>query len=235
VRRWRWAIVSTAAFVAVVAGVLGAYGAGAFQTAYVADSGSSSTVTSAVASGTTQPTSPSSTQPATSTTQPGTSTTEPGSSTTGTHPSTTGAQPSSPSTTQPGSSTTLPRTDTTQPSPPSTGEEQMAAQEREDSARAAVTWLANLVITGDNSGAQALVDAGARSSLTQMVMSLKQPSGYEIPSIEPLSGDIVRVTLVIQDRVDNGQGETVTKDVSFVVNVRVGSQGAVVIAISAGS
>jgi hypothetical protein len=111
----------------------------------------------------------------------------------------------------------------------------MAATEREDSARAAVTWLANLVITGDNSGAQALVDAGARSSLTHMVMSLTQPSGYEIPSIESLSGGIARVTLVIQDRVDNGQGQTVTKDVSFIVNVRVGPQSAVITAISAGS
>ncbi len=248
VRRWRWAIVSTAAFVAVIAGVLGAYGAGAFQAASsVVVTGSSSTTTSVLSSSTTQP---NTTEPSTSVTTPSTtpvtqpSTTQPGPGTTAPRPSTTqstqsstteSTHPTSPSTTQPGTNTTQPGTSTTQPGPTTTGEQQYAAKLREGSAVAAAAWLANLVITGDTSGANAMVDPSARSSLAQMIMSLKAPFGYVITGKQALSGDSVRVTLVIQDRVENGQGVTAEKDIGFVINVRVTAQGAVVTAINAGS
>ncbi len=129
----------------------------------------------------------------------------------------------SPQTTQP------PRTTTT-------GETMDAAAQREGSAKAAAAYLANVVLTGDTSGARGLVASEAQSSLAQMVMSLSDPFGYRIPTsgIKSLSGDTVRVTVEIDDRVLTGNGELVEMVKTFYIRVRVGDDGAVITAINAG-
>jgi hypothetical protein len=234
---WRWALGSAAAAVAVIAALLGAYGAGAFQTtATVVDNGSSSTITSVVSSDTTKP-------PTTGTT---TLTTENTTVTTGVQPSTTqGPGPTStenttvtttggPGTTGGGTTTTQPHTTTTKPGPTTTGEQLNTATQREGSARALAVYLADLVITGNTSGARALVTAEAQSSLAQMMMSLNEPYGYRVTGWQSLSGDTVRVTIEINDRVDDGQGRLVEVVKTFAVRVRVDDDGAVVTAINAG-
>ena len=238
-RTWRWALGSAAAAVAVIATLLGTYGGGLLQTAVNDDT--SSTITSVVSSDTTEPvttvttngTTVSTNSPDTTGTQPdttlgpaGTDTTDGGTSTTGTtqpHPTTTQPHPTTgPTTTQPISPTT-------------TGEQQNTASQREGSAEAAVRYLADLVITGNTSGARALVAPEAQSLLVQMIWSLNEPYGYQWPTVLSVSGDTVRLTLDINDRVVNGQGELVDTIKHFVIKVRVDSKGAVVTAISAGS
>jgi hypothetical protein len=95
--------------------------------------------------------------------------------------------------------------------------------------------LADLVITGNTSGARALVASGAQSSLVQMMWSLNEPYGYLITGWKSLTTDMVRVTMEINDRVANGQGELVETIKRFVIQVRVDEAGAVITAINAGS
>ena len=205
VRTWRWAIASAAATIAVIAGVLGAYGGGAFNT--IADDGHVTTVTSVASSDTTQP------------------------DTTGTTitPTTTG-----PGSTRPHTSTTQRATSTTQPGPSTTVEQIMAAKERVESAVTAATYLADLVISGNTSGASALVEPQAQSLLAMMMMSLKAPYGWNVIDSQTLTDGTVRVTLGIQDRVSNGQGAVVEKTLRFAIRVRVTAKGAVITAINAG-
>ena len=182
-RSWRWALGSAAAAVAVVATLLGAYGGGLLQTA---DSGPQpSTITSVVSSDTSAPVSTVSTDGTTVSTD-GTSTTVSTDGTTGIQPSTTqgpattsGTQPSTPVTT---GGTTRPAVSTTTqpPSPSTTGEQQYTSSQREGSAKAAAIYLADLVITGNTSGARALVAAAAQSSLAQMMDSLSEPYGLSL-------------------------------------------------------
>ena len=103
------------------------------------------------------------------------------------------------------------------------------------SSGAAATWLANLVIAGDTSGANAMVDPAASEFARPDDHVSQGAVRLPVTGKQSLSGDSVRVTLVIQDRVENGQGVTVEKDIGFVINVRVAAQGAVVTAINAGS
>jgi len=205
VRTWRWAIASAAATIAVIAGVLCAYGGGAFNT--IADDGHVTTVTSVASSDTTQP------------------------DTTGTTitPTTTG-----PGSTRPHTSTTQRATSTTQPGPSTTVEQIMAAKERVESAVTAATYLADLVISGNTSGASALVEPQAQSLLAMMMMSLKAPYGWNVIDSQTLTDGTVRVTLGIQDRVGNGQGAVVEKTLRFAIRVRVTAKGAVITAINAG-
>ena len=235
-RRRRWAIASAAAFVAVIAGVLGAYGAGAFQTAYVADNGSSSTVTSVVSSDTTDPSTTVTTSDQTTVTGPVTTDgTQPGATqgpgTTGGTDTTSGGGPG---TTGGSSGTSGPGT--TQPaSPTTTGDQQNAARQREASAKSAAFHLGDVVVTGNTSGALSLVAAEAQTSLVQMIMSLAEPYGYRITGAQSLTGGIVRVTMEINDRVTNGRGELEETVKRFAIQVRVDSRGAVITAIGAGS
>ena len=230
-RSWRWALGSAAAAVAVVATLLGAYGGGLLQT--VDNGPQPSTITSVVSSDTTEPVTTVSTD--------GTTVSADGSGTTSVQPSTTVSTSTTvagPSTTQgAGPSTTGPAASTTTlPSSPSTtGGQQNTATEREGSAKAASTYLADLVITGNTSGARNLVAAEAQSSLAQMMDSLSEPYGYRVISVLSLTGDTVRVTLEISDRVTNGRGELVETTKRFFIKVRVDSKGAVVTAINAGS
>ena len=214
VRTWRWAIASAAATIAVIAGVLGAYGGGAFST--VADDGHPTTVTSVASSDTTQPDTTGTTITPT---------------TTGTQPDTTGTT-ITPTTTGPGS--TRPHTSTTQRATSTTVEQIMAAKERVESAVTAATYLADLVISGNTSGASALVEPQAQSSLAWMMMSLKAPYGWNVIDSQTLTDGTVRVTLGIQDRVSNGQGAVVEKTLRFAIRVRVTAKGAVITAINAG-
>ena len=238
VRTWRWAIASAAATIAVIAGVLGAYGGGAFNT--IADDGHVTTVTSVASFDTTQPgTTGTTVTPSTTGTQP--STTSPQTDTTGsqptapitTEPSTDTSQPRT-STTQPRTTTTHPGTSTTQPGPSTTVEQIMAAKERVESAVTAATYLADLVISGNTSGASALVEPQAQSLLAKMMMSLKAPYGWNVIDSQTLTDGTVRVTLGIQDRVSNGQGGEVEKTLRFAIRVRVTAKGAVITAINAG-
>ena len=248
-RNWRWAIVSAAVLVAVTAGVPIAYAAGAFQTASVADNGSSSTLTSVVSSSTTQPSTtvptdgttvssdgPGTTGATTVTTQsPGTTVPTDGTTVTTQNSDTTNATTGttrgpttthSPTTTQPVQTTT-------------TGEQQLAAAQRDKTAKAVVFDLGSMVVdyfvTGDMSGARALVASGAQFSLVQMISSLNDPNGYRWISTKVLTGDTVRITLEFSDRVANGQGELVEVVKRFRITVRVGDESAVITAISAGS
>jgi hypothetical protein len=237
VHRSRWALGGVAAAVAVVAALLGTYSGGLLQTA---DSGNHpSTVTSVATNVTLVPNTTASTDGAatsiegtssTDGTQPGTTqgTTVSGSSTTQAstprttdHPGTTGISTSTSNT-----NTTLP------PSTSTTGEQQNAAAQREGSAKAAARYLAELVVTGNASGARGLVDAGAQASLVQMMMSLREPHGYTITGAYSLNADTVRVTLDIDDRVVNNQGELAETVKHFVIRVLVGEDGAVIVAIA---
>jgi len=164
-------------------------------------------------------------------------------------PVTTGIQPSttqSPGTTggtQPSTSTTggsTPTTGgggptTTRPSSTSTTTQQLyTTEQREGSAWAAVQYLAELVITGNTSGARALVAPEAQASLAWMVMSLSEPYGYKRTGLQSLSDSIVRVTIQINDRVMNPNGELKEALPKFVIKVRVDDKGAVITAINAG-
>jgi hypothetical protein len=132
----------------------------------------------------------------------------------------------SPTTTQPAQTTT-------------TGEQQLAAAQRDKTAKTLVFDLGSLVVdyfvSGDMSGARALVASGAQSSLVQMISSLNEPYGYRWISTRALTGDTVRITLEFNDRVSNGQGELVEVVKRFAITVRVADESAVVTAISAGS
>ena len=68
-----------------------------------------------------------------------------------------------------------------------------------------------------------------------MIMSLNEPYGYKVTGARTLTGDTVRVTMDINDRVDDGRGELVETIKRFAIKVRVDSKGAVVTAINAGS
>jgi hypothetical protein len=231
-RSWRWALGSAAAAVAVIATLLGAYGGGLLQTA---DNGNTSTTLAVVSSDTTAPSTTVTTSDQTTVTgpittdgtQPGTtqgSVTTGGTGTTTGGPGTTGGSTgtSGPSTTQPSSPTT-------------TGDQQNAAKQRETSARSAAFHLGDLVVTGNTSGARALVTAEAQASLVQMITSLNEPYGYRVTGARSLTGNTVRVTMEVNDRVSNGRGELEETVKRFAIQVRVDSGGAVITAIGAGS
>ena len=254
VRSWRWAIASAAAALAVLAGVLGAYGGGAFNSS-VADGGHPTTVTSVVAGNTTESSSTSSTStPSTTGTQPDTTGTTVNPTTTGSSPGTSSTQPTSPSTsgppttqsqtsttkattstTQATTSTTQATTSTTQPSSSTTVDTDMASKERASSASMAVSNLGLAVISGDYASARALVDPQAQGSFAQMVASLSNPNAIG-PVSDPqlVSTDTYRVTLSFTDHVANGQGIVVERTLRFVLKVHVTSKGALVTAINAG-
>ena len=242
-RSWRWAIGSAAAIVAVIAALLGTWGGGLLQT--VESDDHPTTATSVVSSDSTEPVTTVSTdgttpgtlgpgvtglQSSTTLGPGGTETTGGQSSTTLTTPATGGPTTSAgsggPTTTKPASPPT------TKPASPTT---MYAAGEKEGSAVAVAKYLADMVITDNTSGANALVAQEARSSLAQMRMSLNQPYGYTYPKVQSVNGDTVRLTLGINDRVDNGQGQLVEVLKSFIIKVRVDNGEAVVIAINAGS
>lgn len=259
-RTLRVAIGSAVGVVAMLAAVLGSYSGGLLQTA---DNGDNpTTVTSVVSSETTLPdTTPSvtpSTVPATDptvTTDGGTVSTDGGSPSGTTGPavtdgtvSTAGTQPSTPVSTQPSTANTTANTpgttsgsgsagsSTTQPPrTTTTGEQQMAAAQRIGSAQAAVVYLADLVITGNTSGALALVAPAAQAGLAQMIASLSDPNGYKVTGAQTLSDGTVRVSLQISDRVVNNAGEPVEQGKGFVIRVRVDGENAVITAINAGS
>ncbi|MGI5940491.1 MAG: hypothetical protein ACOX8V_07420 [Thermoleophilia bacterium] len=112
---------------------------------------------------------------------------------------------------------------------------QYAAAQREGSARTAVAFLGNMVVSGDTSGARGVIAPAAQSSLAWMEMSLSDPYGYKITGATSLSDGIVRVTLDIKDRIVDGRGELVEVVKYFSVRVRVDAGGATIIAINAGS
>lgn len=262
-RNLKWALGSAVGVVAIVAAVLGSYSGGLLQTG--GDGDGPGTVASVITSDTTAPdtTVPDATSSATTpTTVPAavgpvttggvdggdvgrpTETTGPvvtdGPVTTdGTQPTApVGGEPNTPGTTSgtsgsgsagTGSSTTQPPRTTT------TGQQQMATMQRIGSAQAAVVYLADLVITGNTSGARALVAPEAQSGLAHMIASLTDPNGHKIIGAQTLSDDTVRVSLQITDRVVNNAGEYVQKDRGFVIRVRVDGEDAVITAINAGS
>lgn len=240
-RSWRWALASAAAAVAVIAALVGTYSGGLLQTAGTDDPTDTVTsVTSVVSSDTTGPSTPVTTEGTTvSTVGPGTTQ---ASSTTVIQPSTTQSsgttvtQPTTPPTNGGSTVTTGGRPTTTQPSTTSTTEQQLyTSAQREGSARALAAYLADLVITGNTSGARSLVAPGAQSSLAQMIMSLSEPYGYKITGVQSLPDTTVRVTMQINDRVINANGELTEVLSKFVIRVRVDDSGAVITAINAGS
>jgi hypothetical protein len=129
-------------------------------------------------------------------------------------------------TTQPGRTTT-------------TNQQQQAAAQREKTAMAAVFHLGDAIISyfkmGDMSGLRSLVAAAAQASLTQMVSSLDKPYAYELVGTKLLAAGTVQVTIEFSDRIANEVGELVETAKRFAISVRVGDEGAVIAAISAGS
>lgn len=246
----RWALGSAAAMVAVVAVLLGTYSAGLLTAGGDEPGG---TVTSVVASDSTEPTTPTTQTPSTTggpvtsestpptaqgpVTTAATDVAPPATETSVTTggPITTGGpvtSESTPPTTQGPVTTQPPRTTTT-------GEQQVVAAQLEKTAKSAVFSLAAMVVdyfvTGDISGARALVAPGAQSSLVQMISSLSDPFGYRWISTKGVSADTVRITLEFSDRVSNPQGELVEVARRFALTVRVDEESAVITAISAGS
>jgi hypothetical protein len=72
--------------------------------------------------------------------------------------------------------------------------------------------------------------------LSWMVRSLSQPYDYEQPSGGTIiSSYVVRISLSINDRIVNGQGELVETVKHFFVRVQVKGDSAQIIAINAGS
>ena len=231
-RSWRWALGSAAAAVAVIATLLGTYGGGLLQTAD--NDTHPTTITSVVSSDTTEPSTTVTTGDQTTITGPVTTGgTQPGTTqgpvTTGGTGTTSGGPGSTGGTGTSGPGTTQP------PSPTTTGDQQNAAKQREISAKSAAFHLGDLVVTGNTSGARALVAAEAQASLVQMIMSLNEPYGYRVTGAQSLSGNTVRVTMEINDRVSNGRGELEETVKRFAIQVRVDSRGAVITAIGAGS
>jgi hypothetical protein len=239
-RSWRWAIASAAAAVAVIATLLGTYSGGLLQ---MVDSGDqTTTITSIVSSDTTEPSTTVSTEGTTVSTrsvptseeQVGpVSTDDP---VTTSAPDTTEVAPGTTEGSGPGT-TSGPSINTTTTRPPSTtttGEQLYTSAQREGSARTAAAYLADMVITGNTSGARALVAPEAQASLAQMVMSLNEPHGYRITGVRSLSDTTVRVTLEISDRVVSPNGELKEALPKFAIKVRVDDKGAVITAINAG-
>ncbi len=228
IRTWHWALGGgAAAAVAVIATVLATLGGGAPEAVVV---NTSTTVSSVVSTD--------STLPDTTVTTPVTS----GSSTTdSTQPSTQSTDTTSTS----GSNTTATtghtkvttHPTTTKPtSTETTGQQQNAAQQRIESAEAAAAYLAQLVISGNTSGVGSLVAPSAQPQLSQMVRSLNQPYDYEAPADGTIiSSYVIRVSLAINDRIVNGQGELVETVKHFFVRVQVKGGSAQIIAINAGS
>ena len=127
-----------------------------------------------------------------------------------------------------------PPRDPPRPAPPASSNTPSA--QREGSARALAAYLADLVITGNTSGARALVAPEAQSSLAQMIMSLERTLRLqESPACSRSPTAIVRVTMQINDRVINANGELRGALSKFVIKVRVDDRGAVITAINAGS
>ena len=110
----------------------------------------------------------------------------------------------------------------------------MASKERVETAGQAVYNLGLFIVSGDTSGARALVEPQAQGPLAQMIASLNDPNGFALSDKELISADTVRITLIFQDRVDNGQGVVVEKTFRFSIKVHVTAKGAVVTAINAG-
>jgi hypothetical protein len=166
-------------------------------------------------------------------------------------PPTTNSNPTgSPATTAPATHTpTSPSTLITQPQTNATtntttiAKPQYTAAQRAETAKAAVFDLAALVVdyflTGDMSGARALVAPGARSQLVQMISALNDPYGFRWVSTKELAADKLRVTLEFTDRVPDGRGELQEVAKRFFLTVRIseasGAPIATVTAISAGS
>ncbi|MCE5254875.1 MAG: hypothetical protein LLG45_11835 [Actinomycetia bacterium] len=247
----QWILGSTAAAVAVLAVLLGTYSAGLLT---AGDGGHSGAVTSVASSDTSRVGTPTtriadttgSTGPTTATTQgPGTAVapvTSPGTTAATQGPEATGTTTTTPVTAGPTTPTTqsVEGPGTTQPPRTTTTvEQQVVSAQLEKTAKAVVFDLGDLVIeyfvSGDMSGARALVASGAQSSLVQMISSLDNPNGFRWVGTKELSGDTVRVTLEFSDRVSNGQGELVAVAKRFFLTVQVDEGKAVITAISAGS
>ena len=233
-RGWRVALGSAAAVVAVMAALLGTYSAG-----LLGNGGGTGPVASVTTTQVSEPTTAVTTNDTTSTSvaPDNTSTTESNPTTTGTTESTTttgstpGTTGGTTATTGSTPSSTARTTPTTQPAQTTTtNPTQWASAQREKDAESAVLALADEVVRsfwdGDLSAALRMVASGAQGSLTQMVSSLNDPSGYRIVDSESRSSNTVRVTLEFTDTDDNPR---------FFLTVRVDEGGATITAISAGS
>lgn len=135
------------------------------------------------------------------------------------------------STTTQGPATTEPQSTTTTQAP------QFATAQRDKTAKAAALDLGALVMeyfmSGDMSGARALVAAEAQSSLVQMIGSLDDPYGFRWLSTKAVSTDTVRVILEFNDRVPNGRGELEETTKRYALTIKVSDDSAVVTAITA--
>lgn len=246
-QRFRLGLAAAAAIaVVVVAIVLGTYDGGGLQTAGSDTTTDSSVVVTDTTVPDTTPVTPGSSLPDTTESTEAPTSTEPSQPETTvdvTTPDTTGGSsgsttlPTTPGGSTNTSGTNRPPTQTTQPPrTTTTGETMNAAAQREGSAKAAAAYLANIVLTGDSSGARGLVASEAQGELAQMIMSLDQPFGYRIPAsgIKSLTGDTVRVTVDIDDRVLTANGEQVEMVKTYYIQVRVDEDGALITAINAG-
>lgn len=223
--RYGLALGGAAVMLAAVLGFIGLSG----DADRVADNPSTSTVVALPPGTSTSDTSgPSSSLPTDTSTvvQPGPTHTVPRSSATTaatapeTTASTTGGDEPEPRTT-----TTRARTTTTSSGP------QLTRQQRESSARSLSMSLADKVVLGDLSGAQALVTGRASSGLAQMVASMREPYGYRVVTVNTENPAGPRVLMEFWDRRDDGQGNLIEVKPRFYFDVQIGEEGAVVAGI----
>jgi hypothetical protein len=247
-RSWRIAVSSAGVAVAIIAVVLGTYGAGLLT-------GGSDGPT--VASNTTAASGPRTSVPIDVTTEPGggTGITDVTSTTGATTPSdsvppSTGStggvvtsEPTTPTTAGSGGTSVTTSPVTTVPAQTTTtNAQQYADAQRQENARAAVFDLADAVLAHflegtDLTGLRSMVPASVQSQLTQMVARLNAPTGYNKISVESEAGNKVRVVLeftdVDPDRIgDDGQPLKIYP--RFAITVQVGAS-ATITAITFGS
>ncbi|GAB4253106.1 MAG: hypothetical protein Kow00122_10960 [Thermoleophilia bacterium] len=223
-RYGRLALGGAAVMLAAVLGFIGLSG----DADQVADNSSTSTVATVRPGTSTSETSVPSSLPADTSTsvRPDTTAMVPPSSATtaatapGTTASTTaGTEP------EPRTTTTRARTTTTSSGP------KLTRQQRESSARSLAMSLADKVVLGDMSGAQALVTGRAGSGLAQMVASMREPYGYRVVTVSTENPAGTRVLMEFWDRRDDGQGNLIEVKPRFYFDVQIGEDGAVITGI----
>ena len=107
----------------------------------------------------------------------------------------------------------------------------MAKGEREGRALAAADALAEAVVAGDGSRAQALVADSADSGLAQLMASLRSPVAHSVAPLGEAAGAEVQVLLQFVDQVPTPSGGTSQATLRFLCTVAVSDEGAKITAI----
>lgn len=126
---------------------------------------------------------------------------------------------------------TIPAPSTTQPASTTT-RTVMAREEREREALALVDFLAQAIVTGDRSRAQAAIADSAAFGLSQLLASLRSPVSHSVKLFND-TGSQVKVLLTFGDRVPTDSGTVLDVERRFLCVVSYGAEGAQITAIYA--